>query len=335
MSYLRQIIDYFFHHTFSGELEKRVHQRLVQSGDEPEREEAFRSLWREADEAQLPQAAVDRSFQVLQEKLQLPLSASSRTGKVVRFPGWLKMAASYVIPILLLSVSAYLYRESRQVQPRSVELMSHFVPYGKRDMLILPDSSRVWLNAGSTLFYPASFSGSIRQVYLSGEGYFEIQKDKNCPFVVRSKAVDIEVLGTRFNLMSYNDSDRIYTTLEEGSVCVRLHNVQRTTYHLSPDEQLVYQAGSGKAEIRQVVSADYSDWREGGLLFDNYSFNQIIPIIERSYGVKIHVKNSSYSSNKLTIHFNKDESIENVWMLLKELIPEMDYQIVGKEIYIE
>ena len=78
MSYLRQIIDYFFHHTFAGELEKRVHQRLVQSGDEPEREEAFRSLWREADEAQMPQAAVDRSFQVLQEKLQLPLSASSR-----------------------------------------------------------------------------------------------------------------------------------------------------------------------------------------------------------------------------------------------------------------
>ena len=110
MSYLRQIIDYFFHHTFSGELEKRVHQRLVQSGDEPEREEAFRSLWREADEAQLPQAAVDRSFQVLQEKLQLPLSASSRTGKVVRFPGWLKMAASYLIPVLMLSVSAYLYR---------------------------------------------------------------------------------------------------------------------------------------------------------------------------------------------------------------------------------
>lgn len=135
--------------------------------------------------------------------------------------------------------------------------------------------------------------------------------------------------------MSYNDSDRIYTTLEEGSVCVRLNNVQRTTYHLSPNEQLVYQAGSGKAEIRQVVSADYSDWREGGLLFDNYSFNQIIPIIERSYGVKIHVKNSSYGSNKLTIHFNKDESIENVCMLLKELIPEMDYQIVGKEIYIE
>ena len=334
MSYLRQIIDYFFHHTFSGKLVKRVHQRLVQSGDELERDEIFRSLWREAGDAKMPQAEIDHSFGILQEKLQLPLSVSSRKGKMVRFPGWFRIAASYLIPVLLLSVSAYLYRESHLAQPEKVQLMSHFVPHGKRDMLILPDSSRVWLNAGSTLFYPASFTGDIRQVYLSGEGYFEIQK-KDCPFIVRSKAVDIEVLGTRFNLMSYNDSDRTYATLEEGSVCVRLNNVQRTTYHLSPDEQLVYQAGSGKAEIRQVVSADYSDWREGGLLFDNYSFNQIIPIIERSYGVKIHVKNSSYGPNKLTIHFNKDESIENVCMLLKELIPEMDYQIVGKEIYIE
>ena len=334
MSYLRQIIDYFFHHTFSGELEKRVHQRLVQPGDEPEREEAFRSLWREAGDAKMPQAEIDHSFGILQEKLQLPLSVSSRKGKMVRFPGWFRIAASYLIPVLLLSVSAYLYRASHLAQPENVQLMSHFVPHGKRDMLILPDSSRVWLNAGSTLFYPASFTGSIRQVYLSGEGYFEIQK-KDCPFIVRSKAVDIEVLGTRFNLMSYNESDRICATLEEGAVCVRLNNVQRTAYHLSPNEQLVYQDGNGKAEIHQVVSSDYSDWREGGLLFDNYSFSQIIPIIERSYGVKIHVKNSSYGPNKLTIHFNKDESIENVWMLLKELIPEMDYQIVGKEIYIE
>ena len=87
MSYLRQIIDYFFHHTFSEELEKRVHQRLVQPGDEPEREEAFRSLWREAGDAKMPQAEIDHSFGILQEKLQLPLSVSSRKGKMVRFPG--------------------------------------------------------------------------------------------------------------------------------------------------------------------------------------------------------------------------------------------------------
>lgn len=145
----------------------------------------------------------------------------------------------------------------------------------------------------------------------------------------------MEVTGTRFNLSAYPEISRITTTLEEGAVRVRLLDEQEKTYSLSPDEQLVYHTGSGDVDVKKVVSAHYSGWREGGLLFDNYTFTDIIRILQRTYGLNIHLQTSVYNENRLTIHFNKNESIENIFMLLKELLPGLEYQIDGKNIYLK
>ena len=78
-----------------------------------------------------------------------------------------------------------------------------------------------------------------------------------------------------------------------------------------------------------------NNWREGGLLFDNYSFTDIIRILQRTYGLDIHLQTSAYNKNLLTVHFNKNESVENIFMLLKELIPGLEYKIDGKSIYLK
>lgn len=336
MSYIKKIVDYFFHHDFSDETVKKVHQRLTKKEDRPEVEDALLSVW---DTMGYPEIADEHSKQAF-SSLSRQLGFANKkepAGKTLRtMPFVARMAAIWLLPFIMLSTSVYFYWQTATVKEAlaDVSLIEHFVPVGKREQVVLPDSSRVWLNSGSVLIYPSSFMGQTREVYLSGEGYFEVEKNAEQPFIVKARALNVEVLGTRFNLLAYPEVRQTATTLEEGSVQVRLQDDDETVYHLVPDEQLVYSVDSKNVDIKQVVSADYFDWREGGLLLDNYSFTDIIHILQRTYGVTVHLQTSSYNKSRLTVHFNKNESLENILMLLKELIPGLEYQISGKDIYL-
>mgnify|MGYP003555169058 CR=1 FL=1 len=84
-----------------------------------------------------------------------------------------------------------------------------------------------------------------------------------------------------------------------------------------------------------LAASDYSDWRMGGLFFNNTDFENAMQIIERTYGVKMHIRTSVYNRQKIYVHYNKHESLENIFHILKLMIPELDYRISGKEVYIE
>ena len=104
---------------------------------------------------------------------------------------------------------------------------------------------------------------------------------------------------------------------------------------LEPDDQIVYIPSTGHIERKRVKASDYSDWRGGGLYFSNSPFKEVIQTIERTYSVQVHLQTSIYQSNNLTIHFYPNESIENIMILIKEMIPGLEYQIEGKDIYID
>jgi len=337
MSYIKKIVDYFFHHDFSEETIRKVHQRLTKGDDRPEVDDALLSVWDTMGFPEMNENHSEQAFSQLSRQLGFseqkePVRKSLRPTSFV-----MKLAAIWLLPLIMLSFSVYFYWQANTVKDAvaDVSLIEHFVPAGKREQIILPDSSRVWLNSGSVLIYPSTFIGQTRDVYLSGEGYFEVEKNAEQPFIVKARTLNVEVLGTRFNILAYPEVKQIATTLEEGSVRVCLQDNDKKVYHLVPDEQLVYNIDSGVADIKQVVSADYSDWREGGLLFDNYSFSDIIRILQRTYGVNVHLQTSVYNNNKITVHFNKDESLENIFMLLKELIPGLEYRIENKDIFLK
>lgn len=168
-----------------------------------------------------------------------------------------------------------------------------------------------------------------------GEGYFKVRKRPEQPFIVRTKAMRVQVLGTEFNLSAYSDQEKITTTLEEGSLKILPDDPSVAPCILSPNEQLVYIPSRGKVDVRQVVGSDYSAWKEGGLLFNNDSFEDILKTLERVYNVKVHLRTSAYHSNRLTIHFNKNESLVNIMMLLKEIVPGLEYQIKEDGVYID
>lgn len=337
MSYIKKIVDYFFHHDFSDEVVKKVHQRLIKKEDRPEVDDALQSVWDTMGFPDMNESQTNQAFSRLSEQLGLsdqnkPIIKSTRT---ISFGA--KLAAMWLLPLLMLSASVYFYWQTTLLKDSlsDITLIEHFVPAGKREQVVLPDSSRVWLNSGSVLIYPSSFIGQTREVYLSGEGYFEVEKDASLPFIVKARTLDVEVLGTRFNLFAYPEVGHIATTLEEGSVRINLLDEDDRSYRLSPDQQLVYYTDSGSVDLKRVVSSDYSDWRAGGLILDNYSFSDIIHILQRTYGVTIHLQTSAYNDNQITVHFNKNESLENVFMLMKELIPGLEYKIDGKDIYLK
>ena len=319
MSPIKKILKYFFHHSFSGEMVDRVHQRLAEPGDEREKEEVLREIWNEI------------GFPEADKRSENTLDVRPRP--CLRIPAWVRIAAIWLIPLLSLGVSYYLYRDARDV--RQLAFMERFVPSGKRERITLPDGSEVWLNSGTLLLYPSDFIGDKREIYLVGEGYFKVRKRPEQPFIVRTKAMRVQVLGTEFNLSAYSDQEKITTTLEEGSLKILPDDPSVAPCILSPNEQLVYIPSRGKVNVRQVVGSDYSAWKEGGLLFNNDSFEDILKTLERVYNVKVHLRTSAYHSNRLTIHFNKNESLVNIMMLLKEIVPGLEYQIKEDGVYID
>lgn len=325
MGHIKKILDYFFHHEFSEGMVDRVHRRLTAPGEERAKEEALRDLW---DGIGFPAADQrgDRAF----DRLETTLGHRRRP---VRIPAWARVAAVWLVPLLCLGLSYYFYQDTRG--QRKIALVEQFVPAGKRERVTLPDGSSVWLNSGTLLLYPSVFGGDKREIYLVGEGYFSVRRQPERPFIVRTRSMRVEVLGTEFNLSAYPDREKITTTLRTGSIQILPDNPDARPRILKPDEQLAYFPSSGKMELSRVTASEYSDWTEGGLLFNNDSFEDILKTLERTYHVKVHLRTSAYHTNRLTIHFNKNESLENVLMLVKEMIPGLEYQIKGEEIYID
>lgn len=260
MGHIKKLLNYFFHHPFSGEMVDRVHQRLARPEDDREKEEALLGLW---EEIGFPEAD-GRSVKAFDR-----LNKSLHPKPHFRMSGWIRIAAIWLVPLLSLGFSYYFYQHTREV--RNLAFMEEFVPSGKREQITLPDGSEVWLNSSTLLLYPSDFTGENREVYLVGEAYFNVRKQPEQPFIVRTKAMRVEVLGTEFNLSAYPDREKITTTLTEGSLKIYPGNPSVKPSILKPNEQFVYIPSQGKTNVCQVVATDYSDWKEGGLLFNNDS----------------------------------------------------------------
>jgi ferric-dicitrate binding protein FerR (iron transport regulator) len=324
--YIHHIIRYFFHHDASDEMTARVQERLGHLGDEAD--ETIRQIWDECGEATANDASTEKAYRQMMTALQ------GSQPSIKRF-SWLKMAAMWAIPLILLGAAAWFYSVAteRAKLYSEVVFMHKFTAYGERSMIILPDSSKVWLNGGSSLIYPSRFISAERNVCLTGEAYFEVKKDKSRPFTVDVNQMKLKVLGTTFNVFSYPDNPQIVATLETGKVQITVAN-KKKPYILEPNEQLVLDSKTGDVELHNVNAPDFSVWRVPSLYFEEtkliYAFQQI----ERTYNVKIHVQNSHYNNQTIRAHFNSDETIEGIMAVIKMLIPAINYEIEGNDIFI-
>ncbi|RIV72374.1 FecR family protein [Flagellimonas aequoris] len=207
------------------------------------------------------------------------------------------------------------------------------VPKGKTFKLVLSDGTQVYLNAGTNLRFPISFvPGNLREVFLEGEAYFEVTRDEENPFVVQSNDMQVKVLGTHFNVSSYEGSEQ-HAVLVEGSVSV---SHQGSSMEIS--EPLVIKPGQKASlvpeglDVKEVDAGDYIAWTQDILIFNDESFPEIIKKIERRYNVEIQNNYTELTSARFNGKFN-EESIIDLMNTFKESA-NFDYQINDGKIII-
>ena len=202
-------------------------------------------------------------------------------------------------------------------------------PRGGQYQLVLADGSKVWLNAASSLRFPAAFTGKERKVELMGEGYFEVAKNASMPFKVEVNGMEVEVLCTHFNINSYNDEPAIRTTLLEGSVKINKNN---TTSLLKPGQQAeVNSAG----EVRIINNADIDEavaWKNGKFQFDRADIYAVMRQIARWYDV-----DAEYKGAAITSHFggtiSRNVNLSQVLNML-HLTGTVKFEVNGKKIMV-
>lgn len=197
------------------------------------------------------------------------------------------------------------------------------VPYGKRFKLKLSDGTVVSLNSGTTFRYPEQFGvDGNRNVYLTGEAYFEVAKDKNHPFIVHANQTDVEVLGTTFNLSAYPENPTVNSTLIEGSIKMSEATNTANSILLEPNQMATWQNKTKKIVVKQVEPAFYAAWTKGELAFKDTPFSTIAKIIQRTYDVEIVNENSDLARQNFTGTIKISESsVENILDLLKRDTP--------------
>ncbi|MEI3421280.1 MAG: FecR domain-containing protein [Butyricimonas faecihominis] len=186
------------------------------------------------------------------------------------------------------------------------------MPRGGEYALVLADGTRVWLNAETELSYPSYFSGKDRRVKLKGEAYFEVTADTSMPFIVETKHLQINVLGTSFNISAYPDESH-HATLAKGKIKAIYEEKQVI---LSPGEQALL-TDSGMI-VHAVDIATYTSWKERRFVFKNKPLQEVARDLERWYNVRLTIRQDAQPI-RLTANLPKYENIEKILHIIENI----------------
>ena len=225
-------------------------------------------------------------------------------------------AAAVFLALLISTVSYWL--GGHQVRDRFADIVVE-APLGAKTRLILPDSTLVWLNAGSRIVYSQGFGVSDRHVGLIGEGYFEVRKNEDLPFDVTTHEMSVTVLGTKFNFRNYTDDEEVVVNLLEGKV--RLENGVRKMEprYLSPSEKATLNKATGEMTIARTKVESAREWTDDKLFFDEMPLADIAKELSRSYNVRIRIMDDRLAGHRFYASFDRcEQSIYDVLDILME-----------------
>ncbi len=252
---------------------------------------------------------------------------------------------SFVVFILLTTGAIYFFTRPTKIEPVAGQSISSVATKnGNRTKIVLPDGSQVWLNAGSNLDYNnENFNKNIREVSLNGEAYFDVTKNAEKPFIIHTKKMDIRVIGTAFNVRSYNNEKTAEAALIRGSIEVTLKDRMGQTLTLNPNEKIIV---PNEEKVENVVRTGEKialkqdtkttppvhvdnlklnpvintipeiAWTDNVLFFEEIRLDELAPVLERWFGKNVIIQNPSLRKNRYRVNF-KNETIENVLSYLK------------------
>jgi ferric-dicitrate binding protein FerR (iron transport regulator) len=262
-----------------------------------------------------------------------------------------RWAAAAVLVLGLAGGVFYTLRLREFNQTSATVMHEVHVPYGTTQKLVMPDGTKVKLNAGSTFIYPEKFSKNTRDVSLTGEGFFEVTKNARKPFLVHTNRLIVKVLGTVFNVKAYDDDKTIETTLLKGKVQVELNNNPEKTIILLPNEKLMVTNNISQTRLQSkgnnVPKIEYqvttlpmvkpeeikeTAWIDNKILFTNELFEDVAKQIERKYNVQVIFEDQALKTEQISGLLDK-ESLQEAMQIIEQTTP-FKFRMEGKNIYL-
>jgi len=239
---------------------------------------------------------------------------------------WSKYVA---IVVLILLLSANLFKMMQWERAGGMNVIE--VLKGELVSLILSDGTKVWLNAETTFSYPSYFSSKTREVFIDGEGYFEVSPDAGKPFFVKGDLFNVKVLGTEFNVKSYKEED-VVISLKDGKIEVAPAGTIGKNMTMNVNEQIRYTT-DGQTILRKKDMQSIDAWRRGEIAFYAQPLSEIIKALGRKYGKTIILKDKELAAMIFTCRTKPGATLKEVLNLLKET-QRIDYTFENNTILI-
>jgi transmembrane sensor len=287
--------------------------------------------WSEFAAEKISPENIDHLLDKIHHKIRLE---EKQAGKTRFFAVFQRVAAILIVPLLLAFLAVvYLQSQSRsgaetgKQVAQNVGMAEIQCPLGVRTKFQLPDGTTGFLNSGSTLQYPVRFSGT-RNVTVSGEAFFDVAHDSIHPFVVQTPHLNVNVLGTRFNVIAYEDGAKEQIILNEGSVKVDCKNGAPLDV-LKPNQKLVLNKEKMTFKTTAVEASQYLGWTEGKLIFRNEGMKEVAERLGRWYNAEIRIEDEVLLDHSFHATF-VDEPLEEVLKYIALTTP-YTYKILPRE----
>ena len=283
----------------------------------------YRQRWHESATKEISEEVQLRMFNQIRDRINTDktvLQKNDRKQNRRRLLRWGQYAAA-VILCVVVGITSHLY--TRQSMAEVKEYMVE-AEKGQRASVTLPDGTKVWLNSHTQIIYNSNYGVEDRVVDLRGEAYFEVAKDKEHRFIVKAGGLDVEALGTTFNVKAYKDDQTIDVSLVSGKVNVRLDDEMehKGEVELHPNRMLRYNKETDRVEMKEIEGRDAYDWTNGTLRFEEKTFAEIAKDLERKYDLHIHIVSDKLKKEVFTGSFSGYYTLDDV---LREVDVEHKY----------
>ena len=232
---------------------------------------------------------------------------------------WMMATLKYAAIIIVAFIAGNLLKTTTPAD-QEISYSEITVPFGQMSQLKLSDGTKIWLNSGTTLRYPEHFASDRRSVTVIGEAYFEVAKMTNKPFTVNTTDMNVEVMGTSFNVLAYKEDAVTSVTLVEGKVVVQ-NTEGKSIAQLKPGQMATKNLKETNVEIRNVKTAFYAAWIDGKIYFDDEPLDQIAVKLERWFNVDIVFANEQLKSHRFTGTILKNKPVDQIMQALELLSP--------------
>lgn len=322
------LLDRFMRGETSPEEEKQLLAWFREVDSQEDILAFYRQRWHESATKEISEELQLRMFNQIKDRMNAdePLRIKSDLKRNKKWlPRWGQYVAAVVL-CLVVGIASHLLYTRQSIVVASEYLVE--AEKGQRASVILPDGTKVWLNSHTQISYNSNYGVDERIVSLRGEAYFEVAKDREHRFIVKTGGLDVEALGTTFNVKAYKDDDDIIATLFSGSI--RATDGEHSVI-LSPEQQVCFRRGSKKMKVDNPENVTYASmWRDNELAFKGETLDEIALRLNRLYNVHIEFKSEKIKQYRFS-GVIKNNSLDNVFEIISLTSPIM-YESLGDTI---